>query len=338
MIRNDELRIPFVTMQELLKGKLTGRGFAENDASLSARLFTESSCDGVYSHGLNRFPAYIRNVDRGYIKADEKPKRMLHHGVLEQWNGQLGPGNLNAWFCMERAMEIARENGVGCVALRQTNHWLRGGTYGWQAADNGCIAMLWSNTTGNMVPWGGIDPTIGNNPFILAVPRASGHVVLDFAQTLYSYGKMSQYLKHGELLPYMCGYDSDGNLTNDPESIVNSMRALPAGLWKSSGLAIMLDLIAVILSGGKSTMEINRQDYETGLSQVFIAIAPHSGIYGETRETLVDRIITNLQETTPAGNQEKVRYPGERTLKIREENRKKGIPVDPEIWKQVQEL
>lgn len=338
MTGNHEFRIPFGEMQELLKEKLSGRGFAEEDASKSARLFTESSCDGVYSHGLNRFPRYIKDVDRGSIKTGEKPRRLLQHGVLEQWDGRSGPGNLNAWFSMERAIHIARDQGMGCVALSQTNHWLRGGTYGWQAAENGCIAMLWSNTTGNLVPWGGIEPVIGNNPFILAIPRAAGHVVLDFAQSLFSYGKLSQYKKRGELLPYMGGYDSDGNLTNDPEAIEKTMRALPAGMWKGSGLAIMLDLIAVILSGGKGTMEISRQEIETGLSQVFIAISPHAGMYGDTRAALVDRIIANIRDATPDRDHQKVRYPGERTLLLRKENLKKGIPVDPDIWKQVQAL
>jgi len=338
MTGNHEFRIPFGDMKELLKEKLSDRGFAEKDALMSALLFTETSCDGVYSHGLNRFPRYVQDVDRGSIKVNEKPRRTLQHSAMEIWDGRSGPGNLNAWFSMERAIHIAHHHGVGCVALGQTNHWLRGGTYGWQAAENGCIAMLWSNTTGNLVPWGGIEPVIGNNPFILAIPRAAGHVVLDFAQSLFSYGKLSQYKKRGELLPYMGGYDSKGNLTNDPEAIEKTMRALPAGLWKGSGLAIMLDLIAVILSGGKSTMEISRQEHETGLSQVFIAISPHASMHGDTRTALVDRIIANIQETRPDGEHKKVRYPGERTLSLRKENLKKGIPVDPDIWKHVQAL
>ncbi len=39
----------------------------------------------------------------------------------------LGP--LNAYFCMERAITL-QEHGMGCAALRHTNHWTRGGTYG----------------------------------------------------------------------------------------------------------------------------------------------------------------------------------------------------------------
>ena len=70
-----------------------------------------------------------------------------------------------------RAISIAKENGIGCVVLKNTNHWMRGGTYGWQAADAGCIGICFTNTIANMPPWGGKEPKLGNNPLVIAVPR-----------------------------------------------------------------------------------------------------------------------------------------------------------------------
>jgi 3-dehydro-L-gulonate 2-dehydrogenase len=89
---------------------------------------------------------------------------------MERWNGKLGMGNLVAKKAMARAIELAGKLGIGCVAVRNTNHWMRGGTYGWQAADAGCIGICWTNTFPNMPAWGGTDPRIGNNPFVLAIP------------------------------------------------------------------------------------------------------------------------------------------------------------------------
>ena len=48
---------------------------------------------------------------------------------------------------------------------------MRGGTYGWQAAEAGMIGICFTNTIANMPPWGGIDPRLGNNPLVIAVPR-----------------------------------------------------------------------------------------------------------------------------------------------------------------------
>ena len=92
-------------------------------------------------------------------------------------------------------MGLGREHGVGCVALGNTNHWMRGGTYGWQAAEAGMIGICWTNTMPNLPPWGGVERVIGNNPLVIAVPRAkraggAGHG--DVAVFLWSAGELSQ--------------------------------------------------------------------------------------------------------------------------------------------------
>ncbi len=335
MSRPKEVRISFEEVFEVLTNILIDRNFPDEDAALSARLFTETSCDGVYSHGLNRFLWYIDDIEKKYIKIGKSPRLIKRNGVLEQWDGQLGPGNLNAFRCTERAVKLAREHGVSCVSLAHTNHWMRGGTYGWQAADEGCLAMMWSNTTGNMPPWGGTVPTIGNNPFVMAVPRAKGHLVLDFSQTLFSFGKLSIYKNREEQLPFEGGYDPDGNLTRNPVAIEASRRPLPIGLWKGSGLAIMLDLFAVILSGGKSTMELRKRDHEFGVSQIFIVIAPGAEIFDSSRELLLDQIIQDIKDTPVVDRHHPVRYPGENTVEIRKANLRKGIPVQKEIWERI---
>src|SRR6185312_8910096 len=136
---------------------------------------------------------------------------------------------------MERAIDLSREHGIGCVALRNTTHWMRGGTYGWQAADAGMIGICWTNTMPNLPPWGDTVPRLGNNPLIVAVPRAGGHVVLDMAMSQFSYGALAAYRKRGELLPVDGGFDTAGNLTRDPGAIDRAQPPLPIGYWKGSG-------------------------------------------------------------------------------------------------------
>ena len=84
-------------------------------------------------------------------------------------------------------MEIASVQGMGCVAIANTNHWMRGGSYGWQAADAGVIGICWTNTLANLPPWGAAEPRVGNNPLVVAVPRADGPVVLDMAMSQFSF-------------------------------------------------------------------------------------------------------------------------------------------------------
>ena len=316
------IRIPFGEVQGALERVLQPLGFSPPRAALCARLFAETTRDGVYTHGLNRFPRFLAMIRNGAVNPQAEPVRVAGFGGLERWDGRLGPGNLNAWAAMARAMELAREHGIGAVALAQTNHWMRGGTYGWQAADAGFFGICWTNTLANLPPWGATEALVGNNPLVMAVPRAGGrNVVLDMAMSQYSFGTLSAYESRGEQLPFAGGFDGDGKLTTDPAAIAASGRALPIGMWKGSGLAVVLDLMAAMLSGGLATHQVGTEpERESGLSQVFVAIRAGAA------DGIADGVIASLKGA---------RYPGEETLRVREENLRLGLPVEDAVWKAV---
>ena len=331
------LRVSYQDLFDALSRVLLKLGFEPPRAQLCARLFADTSRDGVYSHGLNRFPRFVSMIRNGFIDIHAEPKLLANSGPLERWDGQLGPGNLNAHQCMGRAIVLAREQGMGCVALANTNHWMRGGTYGWQAADAGVIGMCWTNTFPNLPAWGASDPRVGNNPLVIAVPRAEGHVVLDMAMSQFSYGTLALYRSRGELLPVDGGFDQNGNLTRVPAEIEASNRPLPIGFWKGSGLALMLDLLAATLSGGKATYQITPiPDRENGQSQIFLAFDPAS-LGGANGDRIADQVVEHFH-LPPNSKGERVRYPGHRVLDTRKENMDKGIPVEPSIWQQLDSL
>ncbi|MEN8906782.1 MAG: 3-dehydro-L-gulonate 2-dehydrogenase [Clostridiales bacterium] len=307
-------------------------GFSLEKAKLSAKLFTESSLDGYYSHGLNRFPQYISSITNGYMKVNNEPKNINSIGVLEQWDGQLGPGNINAYKSMERSIDMAKKNGIGCVALRNTNHWMRGGSYGWQAVESDCIGICWTNTIPNMPPWGSIESKLGNNPIIFAIPNTNKHIVLDIAVSQFSYGQLSNFSNENKILPVDGGYNNNGQLTKKSTEILDSKRPLPIGFWKGSGLSLVLDLIAMILSGGNSSYDIGNLNHEYAVSQVFITFdlkrLPENNLIHEK----IKKTIDNLHMSLPVDKNKKVLYPGEGTLLRRKENSEKGIPVDHKIW------
>jgi 3-dehydro-L-gulonate 2-dehydrogenase len=250
------LRIRYEELHQTLAGVLRRLGFEEERALLCARLFAETTQDGVYTHGLSRFPRFVRMIRAGRIDIHAIPEMVGSHGGLERWDGKCGPGNLNAYRSMDRAIALARRHGVGAVALANTNHWMRAGTYGWQAAEAGFIGVCWTNTLPNMPEWGATGARLGNNPIVFAVPRPPAHVVLDMAMSQFSYGALAAYRERGEMLPVDGGFDSAGRLTRDPAAIEASQRPLPIGYWKGSGLAIVLDMIAAMLSGGRATHQI----------------------------------------------------------------------------------
>jgi 3-dehydro-L-gulonate 2-dehydrogenase len=329
-------RIPFEEVEGLLARVLVRLGFSAGRAQTCARLFAETTCDGVYTHGINRFPRFVATIKNGSVVVDAEPKRVAGFGALERWDGQLGPGNLNALAMMERAMTLSREHGLGCVALGNTNHWMRGGTYGWHAAEAGFVSVNWTNTMPNLPPWGGAERVIGNNPLVIAVPRPGGPVVLDMAMSQFSYGTLDGYNDRGEQLPVDGGFDEDGNLTRDPAAILRSWRPLPIGYWKGSGLSIVLDMIAAMMALGNATHELSHDPvFERGISQMYLVMNPQAFGPEPRMAAVADAIVESLHNSKPAKEGKRVRYPGEETLRVRAENRQLGLPVDPAVWNEI---
>ena len=329
-------RIAYEEMKRQFARVLESRGFSAGDARSAAEIFAQNSLAGVYSHGLNRFPRVVEYLDKGEIDPNARATCVMRMGAIERWDGHRGFGPLNAWRAMERACALAKEYGVGVVALGNNNHWMRGGTYGWLAADLGCIGICWSNTMPNMPAWGGKDRKIGNNPLVMAVPRSNGeHAVIDCAVSQFSYGKIEDCRLRGVQLPVPGGYNEAGELTTDPAEIEKTWRVLPMGYWKGSGLSIVLDLIATVLTNGNSVAKIGTFGDEVGLTQIMIAIDP--GKFNTSGETddIVNGILADVKASVPAQEGGEVFYPGEMELARIRENREQGIPVIEEVWQRV---
>jgi 3-dehydro-L-gulonate 2-dehydrogenase len=324
------MKVSFEEMFNLLEKVLLEKGFHPDRARLCGRIFSENSRDGVYSHGLTRFPSFIQMVDAGLINKNAEPERIGSQGSWENWDGQLGPGMYVAYRAMERAIVLARDHGLGAVSVKNTNHWMRGGTYGRLAAEAGCVGICSSNTIANLPPWGGIDPRLGNNPLVIAIPHREEPLVLDMAMSQFSYGKMQEYELKGEPLPYPGGYNGEGRLSMDPAEIRASKRALPIGLWKGAALSLMLDLLVSSLSGGKSSPSITAQGKEYGLSQFFLCIHPE-----KMDSRIADEIIEYARGSRLDENTRAIFYPGEKMYAERKKNLAEGIPVHREIWNQV---
>jgi 3-dehydro-L-gulonate 2-dehydrogenase len=334
---NDTVQIPAKRMKEVFFSVLLKRRFEEGRAVAIADIFTSNSFDGVYSHGVNRFASFIKLVDKGFVIPNNDPIMVHGLNVLEQWDGRLGPGVLNAVKATDRAMELAKGKGLGLVALANTNHWMRGGYYGWRAAKKNFVFIGWTNTIANMPAWGACDARLGNNPLVIAVPFKDEAIVLDMAASQFSYGALELAAMKGAELPVFGGFDKNGELTKTPSQILESKRTLPVGYWKGAGLSLLLDILSAILSAGLSTHEITARKVEYGISQVFMAIDLQKLSNYKSIETCINGIIADYKQSLAEEGREIV-FPGERVSKDRARNLADGIPVMKTVWQEVESL
>ena len=240
---------------------------------------------------------------------------------------------------LDRAMELADAHGIGVVALKNANHWMRGGSYGEQAAKKGYVGICWTNSIAAMPPWGGKEPRIGTNPIIIAVP-SDPVTYIDMSCSMFSYGKLEVTRLAGQQTPIDAGFDDDGNPTRDPGTVEKNRRLMPAGYWKGSGLSIVLDMVGVLLTGGGlSVPEITEdQGGEFGVTEIFIAIDVNRLIDGKTKAEKLKRIMDYVTESARADENVAIRLPGHETPKIMVEHEKNGIPVDDRVWEKLLSL
>jgi len=330
--------VSFTDLKAKLRQILSKHQFNDNDADLCSTIFAQSTLDGYHSHGVNRFAEFLKTITDGFVQLNAVPKKLLTLGNIERWDVGLGPGPISAHFAMERAIKLSKEYGMGCVALQNSSHWMRGGTYGWQAAEAGCIGICFTNTEPNMPSWGAMEANTGNNPLIIAVPNDKGHIVLDMSMSQFSYGKLWKYDMEGKDLPFPGGFNATGNLTSVPKEIVETRRVLPTGYWKGSGLSIMLDLLVTLLSSGRSTSKIGEMEVEYGLSQVFICFDANQLNDEQTHESLIHNIVEFVQAAKPMKEGDTIHYPGSQTLLRRAKQLKEGIEINDNIWDALDKL
>ena len=333
------MNVSFEELLSVMKEKLVKHGCSEEIAERSARNLASSTRDGVMSHGVYRFTRLVSMIDMGIVKADEKPVCVKSLGAIEVWDGKYGVGNTNAEDAMNRAIELADKNGIGCVAMKNTNHCMRGGAFGIQAAEKGFASICWTNTIPNLVPWGARSKEVGNNPLVMGVPYGDRFVIFDGAMSQFSYGALDKAIMAGKKLPVPGGYDKDGKITDDPKAIAESGRMFPTGYWKGSSISILMDMMLACLAEGDTVKDIGDRGRspmdECGLSQIFMVFKVSDREYADAA---IARICESVKNAVPAEGVKEVYYPSERLFATRERSLKEGMEIQDKVWEEIKAL
>ena len=329
----------YVSYEEAVRAMERGlaRFMPQAQAHRFAEIFAGNSLDGVHSHGMNRYPRYIGDMESGLCNANVyEAERVSGVGGLEVWDAHFGVGPLIAEQVTRRAIDLAKAHGVGCVALRNNSHWLRAGRYGLMMADAGMMGICMTNTCMNLVAYGAKEPSTGNNPITFSVPRRAGSLVMDMAVSQYAFGKLEIMAQEGKMLDTACGYDVNGELTNDPKKINESGLMMPMALWKGSALSIMIDMMAAMLSMGRASHEIGMPgDGEKGMSQLFICMNPAAVGDMEAMDAKIEQTVAFLSQLEMREGSSGVHAPGENLARIRAKHMEQGIPVTEAPWEKI---
>jgi LDH2 family malate/lactate/ureidoglycolate dehydrogenase len=293
----------------------------------------QTSVWGIDSHGVLRLTHYLRRMTIGSVKAASTPVVMRTGPVTAQVHGEDGLGIIHATLAMEEAIDMAKRSGVGVVGVGHSSHCGAVGLYTRMAARAHLIGIGMTHSSGIVVPHGGRHRYFGTNPISFAFPRAGGEpLCLDMATSQVAWNKVLNARIEGHELEPGLAVDADGNSTTDPEK---ARAAVPLGGptygYKGYGLAFVIDLLCGVLNGMTFGRHINHMyeelDKPRKIGHLLMAIDPSRFAGGGTLEAQVDALIADLR------TQGDILFPGEPELLEEKERRVKGIPVDTEALK-----
>lgn len=308
---------------------------ADNAASVS-RALTQAEIDGQKGHGLSRVPSYAAQARAGKVDGHATPKvKRTRAATL-----MIDVANGFAYPAMDLAIaelpKIAAETGIAAAGFVRSHHFGVAGRHVERLAEKGLIALTVSNTPQAMAAWGGKRPIFGTNPLAFAAPRRDAPpLVIDMALSEVARGKIVTAAQKGEPIPLGWAVDANGQPTTDAKAALAGT-LVPAGGAKGAALALMVETLAVALTGANFAFEassfLDAEGPPPGAGQLLIAIDP-AGFAGA--DTFADRfaVLASLIE-----DDEGARLPGSRRLALREQVAAGVINVDAKLLADVEAL
>jgi LDH2 family malate/lactate/ureidoglycolate dehydrogenase len=285
------------------------------DAELVLDSLVQADLWGHQSHGVLRLPWYAARLRTAAMTAHTEPDTLVDAGALLLLDGRAGVGQVLTDIARREAVTRAREHGVGVVGVRNSNHFGTAMYYTRRAAQDGCVAILTTNASPAMAPWGGRKKVLGTNPWSIAAPSptSSGVIAVDIANTAVARGKIYLARNRGEPIPDSWAMDSDGNITTDPNEAINGV-ILPMAGHKGYAITFMMDVLSGALTGANTATGVGgpyQADKPSGAGHLFIAI--NVGAMAGTDDYLasVGQLINEVKTTPLAPGHTEIYYPGE---------------------------
>ena len=271
-IRADDLR-------QVCHDLLVRHDMPDNDAATTARCLVEADLRGVETHGVVRLPHYLNRVRLGLMSMRPDIAVTRTTPVAASVDGGNGFGFVVATRAMGEALAMAREFGIGMVAVRHSNHFGMAASYVLQAVRAGYMSMVFTNASRSMPPWGGQDAVLGTSPFAAGAPGGDGPpFVLDMAPAVVARGKIRLAAKRGERIPEGWGLDKEGRHTTDPQAVLDDGVVLPMGGPKGSALSMMMDIFGGVFTGSAFAGDVTNHtlDFEkpSDVGHFMLAIKP----------------------------------------------------------------
>jgi LDH2 family malate/lactate/ureidoglycolate dehydrogenase len=334
-------RVDARRLTEFAAAVLSAVGVPDEDAGLVADSLVTADLWGHQSHGVMRLAWYVNRIRGGVMNPVTAPETVSDTGPLAVVDGHDGVGQVLAAFAAREAVRRARGHGVGVVAVRNSNHFGTAAYFTRIAARDGCVAVLTTNASPAIAPWGGRQKTVGTNPWSIAAPAGKHDVVvMDIANTAVARGKVYLAKQRGEPIPPGWAIDADGVPTTDPTAAIAGV-ILPMAGHKGYAISLMMDVLSGVLTGSSFGAAVSgpyQFDKRSGCGHLFIAL--DVAAFGDRDEFTrrMEQLVNEVKSVPLAQGFDEVFYPGELEARSERDNRDSGLSLPQQTLDDLRQL
>jgi len=301
-------------------------------ATIVAESLVAANLRGVDSHGIQLLPFYVDQLLAGELDPHADGRIVSEIGSSMVFDGQNGLGQWVADTCCRHAVRIAAAQGAAVVVARESNHFGSAAWWAQKMRDGGQIGIVMCNASPLVPPWQGRAGRLGTNPICMSLP---GPWLLDMATTTVAAGKIYTAMFNGQPeVPAGWALDSQGVPTTDTAAAYKGMLS-PLGGYKGSGLAMMVEILCSMLSGGVFPNEVGGLRFRgktLRVSQAYIAIDIAHFMPVAEFTARIERLVQLMKTTPPAPAYGEVLVAGDPEWRSEAHRRAHGIPIEEGNW------
>lgn len=329
-----DVKIAQDTLKELVVKKLTDASLVKEHAEVVADVLVHADMRGVSSHGVLRTEHYVKRLNEGGLNPNPEFKIKETGPCSAVFDGDDGMGHVVTKEAMDRAIEMAKKNGIGMIGIVNSSHCGALSYFVQQAAEQNLVGMALTHTDNIVVPFGGAKPYFGTNPIAYGFPaRKNKPVILDMATSNVAFGKVLHAREAGKEIPGDWGVDASGQPTTNPNDV---SYLLPFAGPKGYGLGMVVDIMSGILTGSAFGPNIAKMygdyDKKRKLGHFIFTINPSMFTNIDDFLDSMDQMIDEIHGVEPAEGFNKVLVPGEPEQLKEEQALKEGVTVTKTVY------
>jgi LDH2 family malate/lactate/ureidoglycolate dehydrogenase len=340
-VAGDSVVVSHTDLAEFVAAAMERLGVPPASAKLIGESLTAANLRGVDSHGVQLTMAYAAQIRKGLMDPAARGRIARENGACLVYDSENGPGQVTSEICADHAIRLARsQGGLGMVVARNGNHYGASAWWAQQIARAEMIGFVSCSATALVAAWQGRDKILGTNPICMAVPGPDTFL-LDMATTTVALNKIHKLRFTGEkTIPAGWALDSEGRPTTDTEAAVKGL-PMPLGGYKGSGLAVMVEILCSVLSGGAMMTQMGGLwDSSTPMkaSHYFLAVDVSRFMPLDEFAERMKFIRSTVVNSRPAADYDEVMIAGDPEWRVEKIRRREGIPIPQGIWKALTEL